>query len=148
MGQFKTTEFLDQALAAVDIIASGGTGPLHNAKLFLATASFVPSKTSAVGDITQPTTVSFDPPTLTWSTAFRDLDGDIVTQTQAVLVQSADGTPFMVYGVMIVDSGGTNCLMSALLDEPIGLPDALTAFTVASPFGPAAPEEKSPQVVL
>jgi len=131
----------------VDIVASAGVGPLHGAKLLLATAVFAPSKTSAIGDITQPTTTTFTPPTLTWSTPFRDLQGDIVTQSAPVTVASADGTAFMCYGIMVADSTTTDCYMSALIVPPLPIPDALTSFLLAVPFGPAAPEEKSPQVI-
>lgn len=137
-----TTEYMDQQLTIADTQATTGTpiaGPLHGAKLILATDNFAPSRTATTVTLTQPTTVQFNPPTLTWSAALRE-SGLVQTQSQDVVVQMADGSSVQIYGYGVVDSTGTHLLMMERFGTPIPLADPLAAFSVTVPFAPAAPE--------
>jgi hypothetical protein len=107
--------------------------------LILASAAFAPSKTTTVASLTQPTTASFTPPTLTWGAAARDQFGNIVTKSQTVTVQSADGANYTIYGYAVVDTAIANVLFSEALDTPMSLADALTFFLLTCVFAPGNP---------
>lgn len=141
-----TTFYADEQLAIVATQAGGGgavAGPLDAVKLHLAVADFSPTKLIGVGDITQPTTTTFNPPALTWSAPYEDATGDIVTLSDRVLVQSADGTAIMVYGYMLQDTGATHAIMSERFASPMSLPNALAGFNLQIPFAPSEPGARS-----
>jgi hypothetical protein len=121
-------------------------GPLHSCKLLLAIAAFDPTDLITVGSITQPTTTTFNPPTLTWSPPYQDEVGDVVTISDQVLVQSADGTGITVFGYLLADSTLAHALLSEMFAVPQSLPNALAGFNLQIPFAPSEPNARSAYV--
>lgn len=141
---FVTTEYMDQqATVGYKQAVSGVAGVLNAAKLILGTNVIEPSKTSVPGDITQSPDPNLAPASLTWGTANRDANGDIVTLSNQVLVQlSASVNNCVIRSYGLTDAGGTHLLLSGNTKVPINLPDNLAAYNVQLPFAPGNPQGK------
>lgn len=144
-----TTEYTDIHLVTDATQAGAGVaGILNGAKLILGTNTITPTKTTAVGDITQPTYTGYAPLTITWGSAVRDSSGDIVTLSQECPIQMGDSVlPTTIKCWGLTDSGGTNLLMSEELASPLPLVDALTYFGLIVPFAPGNPQGKAAIIV-
>jgi hypothetical protein len=144
-----TTEYMDQQ-AVVDYKQAGGgvAGVLNGAKVIWAIAPFAPSKTLAVGAITQSPDANLAPATVTWGNAVRDALGNIVTISVGLPLQLAlNANACTVYGYALTDSGGTHLLLSEVFAAPLVLVDNLTFFEVFVPFAPGNPVSESASVV-
>jgi hypothetical protein len=147
-----TSEFFDIEQANNAAIAGGGTavaGPLNGAKLILSTSQFQPTKHTAPADLTAPTWTGYAPYPLTWGSAARDDQGDIVTLSSAVRVQMGAATDpqTSIWGYAVVDSTDTNVLISEAFSQSVGLVDNLSFFEVFVPYAPGNPQGKLAQVV-
>lgn len=140
-----TTEYTDQH-AAIDYTQAGAgvAGILNGAKVILATNAFTPTKSLAVSGLTQPTYTGYAPATVTWATAVRDSNGDIVTLSDLIPIQMGDSlTPTSITGYGLTDTGGTHLLLSELFPNPLNLVDVLSYFGLQIPFAPGTPQSKS-----
>jgi hypothetical protein len=145
-----TTEYCDiHAVTDYTQVGGGVAGILNAAKIIFGTNAIIPTKTTAVADITQSVDAGLAPATVTWGAAGRDSSGDIVTLTATLPVQLASGAnaPTTIQSWGLTDSGGTHLLMSENLTTPILLPDTVALYNVQVPFAPGNPQGKSLQVV-
>jgi hypothetical protein len=139
-----TTEHMDVgAVTDYTQVGAGVAGILNGAKLIFGTNNITPNKHTAVADLTQSPDADLAPVTITWGSAFRDANGDIVTQSQLIPVKIAVlANATTIKSVGLTDAAGANLLASEDLGLGYQLTDLLSLWNVQIPFSPPNPQGK------
>lgn len=122
-----TTEAMDVALVtdATQAVA-GVAGILNGAKAKVYVANVNPTKTTVLADLTFATGALATPLTVTWSAADRSFEGSIGTNSNLLAFAITGGDPTVtLYGLALLNSGGTVLLGCCNLDAPYPLTDTL-----------------------
>lgn len=140
-----TTEYMDQH-AVTDYVqaAAGVAGILNAAKIIFGDNNITPTKVDDPSVIHQSTDADLAPVTITWSAAFRDVDGDITTISQLIPVRIAVlANATTIKSIGITDAAGAHLLGSEDLGNGYPLADLLSLWNVQVPFSPGNPQNKA-----
>jgi hypothetical protein len=108
-------------------VAGNFDGPLRGALAGLFINNVAINKNTLLAALAEATYTNYARQAITWTAPIRDLLGNVSMNSQLLNWIPSDAvTPNNVYGIFVVDSGGTHLLAGEVFPNPVGLIDALS----------------------